>query len=317
MELLTKVKLPNPGFLIDHKHSLLSIGSCFSENIGKKFEYFKFTIQVNPFGQQYNPFSIANGIQRLISKQAYTKEELVYHNELFQSFDHHSDFSSSNEDIALEGINRKFQASIKALHNANFLFLTFGTAHYFEHVETKKTVSNCHKFPTKTFSQKLATPNEIVEALKPVIQSLQTHNPKLKIIFTVSPVRYFAFGHFENSLSKAHLFTAIGEMISKNSSCSYFPAYEILMDELRDYRFYADDMLHPNKMTIDYVWDKMIQCYFSSDTIALNEEIDSIQKALHHRPRNVNSVAHQKLMEQCKRKIETLKHNNNIDFSDL
>ncbi len=314
MELQTKVKLPNPGFFIDHKHSLLSIGSCFSENIGKKFEHFKFNTQVNPFGQQYNPLSIANGIQRLISKQGYAKEELVYHNELFQSFDHHSDFSSPNENNALEQINLAFQITANALQNADFLFLTFGTAHYFEHRETKKVVSNCHKFPSKTFTQKIATPKKIIDTLEPTIESLQALNPKLKIILTVSPVRYFAFGHFENSLSKSHLFTAIGEIMANNATCSYFPSYEIIMDELRDYRFYAEDMLHPNQLAIDYVWEKMIQCYFSADTMTLNAEIDAIQKILDHRPRNEKSNAHQKLLEQCKIKIEMIQRNHNIVF---
>jgi hypothetical protein len=140
-------------------------------------------------------------------------------------------------------------------------------------------------------------------------------NPKLKVIFTVSPVRYFAFGHFENSLSKAHLFTAIGELLANNAAFSYFPAYEIMMDELRDYRFYVDDMIHPNAIAIEYVWEKLVQCYFNSNTIGINKEIEDIQKIIQHRPRNENSIAHQKLLDNCKLKIDALKHNHNIDFS--
>lgn len=315
MELQTKVKLPNPDFTIDHQHSLLSIGSCFSENIGRKFNYFKFNIQVNPFGQQYNPLSVAAGIERLLRNKEYTNSDLIFHNELYHSFDHHSDFSSANEVDALQHINQAFRKSAHALLHANYLFLTFGTAHYFEHTESSKIVSNCHKFPAKTFHQKLATPNEIVDALNTALLALMEVNPKLKVIFTVSPVRYFAFGHFENSLSKAHLFTAIGELLANNAAFSYFPAYEIIMDELRDYRFYADDMIHPNAIAIEYVWEKLVQCYFNSNTIGINKEIDDIQKIIQHRPRNENSIAHQKLINNCKLKIDALKHNHNIDFS--
>ncbi len=149
MELQTKVKLPNPDFSITHTDSLVSIGSCFSENIGKKFKYFNFKIHVNPFGQQYNPFSVAAGIQRLHRNEEYTANDLVYYNELFQSFDHHSDFSSPHPDEALERINTEFRNASNTLLHADVLFLTLGTAHYFEHVETEKIVSNCHKFPAK------------------------------------------------------------------------------------------------------------------------------------------------------------------------
>jgi lysophospholipase L1-like esterase len=136
------------------------------------------------------------------------------------------------------------------------------------------------QIPAKTFHQKLATPNEIVDALNTALLALMEVNPKLKVIFTVSPVRYFAFGHFENSLSKAHLFTAIGELLANNAAFSYFPAYEIIMDELRDYRFYADDMIHPNAIAIEYVWEKLVQYYFNSNTIGINKEIEDIQKII-------------------------------------
>lgn len=314
MELQTKVKLPNPDFSITHTDSLVSIGSCFSENIGKKFKYFNFKIHVNPFGQQYNPLSVAAGIQRLHRNEEYTANDLVYYNELFQSFDHHSNFSSPHPDEALERINTEFRNASNTLLHADVLFLTLGTAHYFEHVETEKIVSNCHKFPAKTFRQKLASSKAIVDALNTALIPLLAINPKLKIVFTISPVRYLAFGHFENSVSKGHLFTAIGELIANNAAYSYFPAYEIIMDELRDYRFYAEDMLHPNTIAIDYVWEKLAQNYFHSNTISINAEIDSIQKLVNHRPRNNQSIAHQQLLEHCNKRIAKLKELYNIDF---
>ena len=315
MELQTKVKLPTPDFSIEHQHTLLSIGSCFSENIGLKFAHRKFKIHINPYGQQYNPLSIAAGIKRLTQKQVYSKDELVYFNELYQSFDHHSNFSSPTESNTLETINNAFKHSADAIKATDVLLLTFGTAHYYEHIQTGNIVSNCHKFPAKTFRQKLASPNEIVDHLNAAILPLLANNPNLKVILTVSPVRYFAFGIFENSLSKAHLFTAIGTLLNSHAAFTYFPAYEIVMDELRDYRFYATDMLHPNAIAIDYVWEKFAQCYFNTNTNAINKEIADIQKLLHHRPRNEQSMAYKKLIDNCQQSIERLKQKHNIDFS--
>ena len=262
-------------FTISHKDKIVSIGSCFSENIGKKFNDYKFPTNINPFGQQYNPYSIAKAIERLLKGTPYTKDELLFHDELYHSFDHHGSFSRSSVEEALHVINTNLIRASEDLKNATVLFLTFGTSHVFtlKSIVGDNTnngyriVSNCHKLSGNNFDKRLMMPSEIVEILSKVISELLTVNRQLKIILTVSPVRYFAFGHHENTVSKAHLFSAIHELQQQNSDYFYFPAYELVIDDLRDYRFFSEDMLHPNYQATDYVWEKLCEAMIAPKTL--------------------------------------------------
>lgn len=310
----TEVSPAVPPFSISHSNSMVSIGSCFSENIGKKFLQSKFNISINPFGQQYNPYSIAQGIERLISGKLYTENDLVLHNELYHSFDHHSSFSASTAQATLQHVNERLLSDSQAIKTADYLFITFGTAHCFALKESGRIVSNCHKMPGKVFNRQLLEPANIFDCISHALQKLLAINSKVKVIFTVSPVRYFAFGEFENSISKAHLFAAIHQLLSTCSNSYYFPAYELVIDDLRDYRFYAEDLLHPNILAINYVWNKLSDTYFSSATKSLLKEIEEISNAADHRPRNAKSDAHKKFTQNYLQKINVLQSKYNLNF---
>jgi hypothetical protein len=294
----------------------MSIGSCFSENIGRYFDQYKFNIDINPFGQQYNPASIANAIDRLLSDTPYTESKLTFRDELYHSFDHHGSFSRSTKEETLDAINTSVATSSQKLQKASLLFLTFGTAHVFKQKSTGKVVSNCHKIPGSEFDFALMSPDEIVATLSKSFDALRQQNPSLQIILTVSPVRYFAFGHFENSVSKGHLFSAIHTLIGRYPQLYYFPAYEMVMDDLRDYRFFADDMLHPTHQAISYVWGKLSKAFFPAETQSILRELDEITSAINHRPRNPQSEAHQKFKESYQAKMNTMKEKYGFEFKD-
>jgi hypothetical protein len=303
-----------PGFTISHRDQLVSIGSCFSENIGQRFGNYKFNININPFGQQYNPHSIAIAIEQLITPTTYAIENLVEHNEQYHSFNHHGSFSKSTAEETLVGINTGLLKAAEDLKQASVLFLTFGTAHVFKLKETGKIVSNCHKLPGNMFEMELMRPEQIISTLQTVFGRLKKFNPNLKIVLTVSPVRYFAFGAYENSVSKSHLFTAIHALQQANPGLYYFPAYELVMDDLRDYRFFADDMLHPNQQALDYVWDSLANTFFDTKTTHLLQQIEEVLQALNHRPRNPNSTAHKKFVEKNLEKMDALKRKFGVEF---
>jgi len=292
----------------------MTIGSCFSENIGRYFERYKFHININPFGQQYNPYSIANAINRLLSPVLYTEADLVHQDELYHSYDHHGDFSKASKEETLENINSNLSIAAESLKTTSVLMLTFGTSHYFRLKENGKVVSNCHKVPGSNFDFELMKPNEIADELEKTFSALWNINPSVKIILTVSPVRYFAFGHYENSVSKAHLFTAIHALREKYPQLYYFPAYEMVIDDLRDYRFYAEDMLHPNHQATAYVWDAMFHALLPLFTQNLLKELDEIVSAANHRPRNPKSAAHQKFIEAIQHKMQKLETQYGLDF---
>ena len=311
----TIVRPAKAPFSLTHQDRIMTIGSCFSENIGHYFERYKFQVNINPFGQQYNPYSITNALNRLLSPIPYTASDLVHQDELFHSYDHHGSFSRASQEETLEHINSNLQTAATSLREATTLMLTFGTSHYFRLKEGGRVVSNCHKMPGTHFDFELMKPEEIVSELEKAFTALWAINPSLKIVLTVSPVRYFAFGHYENSVSKAHLFTAINALKEKYTQIYYFPAYELIMDDLRDYRFYADDMLHPTQQAIDYVWESISHTLLPPFTQDLLKEIDEIVSASNHRPRNPKSNAHKAFVDGILHKIQRLQVQYVLDFS--
>lgn len=311
----TVVTPDKPKYTISHADSIISLGSCFSENVGHKFRDYKFNININPFGQQYNPYSIATAIHRLLNATPYKQDELVQHDELFHSFDHHGSYSKSTAEETLQHINGNLQQASTDLKNASLLFLTFGTSHVFQLKDSEKVVSNCHKLSGNNFTRRVLKPQEIVDVLAKALSALQNANPKIKIIATVSPVRYFAFGHYENSVSKAHLFTAIYQLQEMFPDIFYFPAYELVMDDLRDYRFFAEDMLHPNYQATNYVWESLCNTMLDKKTVALMKDIDEILLAARHRPRNPQSDAHKKFVQKYIDKINQLNQQQHLVFN--
>jgi hypothetical protein len=278
-------------FELNYDSKIVFIGSCFSENIGQRLDSFKFNVDINPFGILYNPLSIKNSLDLLVHESVFTEENLFYFNERWNSFFHHSRFSGKDRDEVLQNINLRLKMSSEFLANADYLFLTFGTSKVYEFVDTNEIVSNCHKIPSKKFVEKLLTPDEIIVEYYQLINKLRNFNPKLKIIFTVSPIRHLKDGFLGNTLSKSILVYAINRINAEFNKTYYFPAYEIVNDDLRDYRFYAEDMLHLNNTAINYVLESFEKCFFSEETVKIKDSILKLHSAFLHRPFSAESKA--------------------------
>ena len=306
MKLQTKIPLKRATRnQIDYQSNLLLLGSCFSENIGDKLRYFKFQSTQNPFGILFHPKAIENLITNAINKKAYSSDDLMYQNEVWHSFDAHSSLSSANESVLLSKINSAISLTSKKLEEASHILITLGTSWVYRFIETDTIVANCHKIPQKKFLKELLTVAEITESLEAIIVLLKSVNKNVSITFTVSPVRHLKDGFIENTQSKSHLIAAIHTLVNKQD-VSYFPSYEIMMDELRDYRFYAEDMIHPNKTAINYIWRKFIDTWFSEETKSIMKEIDEIQKGLLHRPFHEDSKLHQQFLLKLEQKKSSL-----------
>jgi hypothetical protein len=262
------------------------LGSCFTENIGTRMAALKYTVDINPFGILYNPVSVANGLQILLDNKEFTSEYLIESDGLFHSFFHHGRFSSPNEKETLDTINIRIKSSADFLKTADFLFITFGTAWIYKYKKSGQTVSNCHKIPAAEFDRVRLSVDEIVKEYKKWLSEIRKINPSLKVVFTVSPIRHWKDGAIENQRSKSILLLAIDKLINEfgNGFCSYFPAYEIVMDELRDYRFYAPDMLHISEVAIDYIWEKFEKSLIDSESQLMAKKVSKIVKAANHKP---------------------------------
>jgi hypothetical protein len=295
----TEIEAQPSDFRISHKNKILFAGSCFTENIGKKLSELSFKIRINPFGVIYNPISLLNSLGILLDGDEYAEEDLRFQNELWFSWDHHSSFSKPVKRDCLELINQEIKKSSKQLKKSDFLLITFGTAWMYRLKETGEIVNNCHKFPEKAFERIFLNPKDIVKSWSAFIPELQNKNKDLRIIFTVSPVRHWKDGAHGNQLSKSSLLLAIDELCKKfPETLEYFPAYEILLDDLRDYRFYADDLLHPNTQAINYIWRFFEKTYFDKQTLEINKELEKLNQAKNHRVYNENTEAFRKFREK-------------------
>ncbi|MUU79724.1 GSCFA domain-containing protein [Winogradskyella endarachnes] len=308
MKLQTEIPLkPQPHNQIDYKSNVLLLGSCFSENIGAKFEYFKFQNVINPFGILFHPLAIENLITRAVNKDYYSEDELHFHNEHWSCLDAHSKLNTTSKEELLDSLNTQIDETYNYLFSASHVIITLGTSWVYRHIASDNIVANCHKIPQKQFLKELLTVEQIVEALESIISLIRCVNPKISFLFTVSPVRHIKDGFVENTLSKSHLLTAIHQVVEPREQLYYFPSYEIMMDELRDYRFYKEDMLHPNTTAVDYIWEKFTTVWLSADALETLEKVSSIQSRKAHRPFNPNSEAHQKFLLKLQSDIESLK----------
>lgn len=302
----TEISVNKPHTFIQYSDVISMIGSCFAENIGRKFQEGHFNILVNPHGIIYNPASINNTINQIINNKPITKSDLVYHNGIWHSFDHHGDFSSTNCDETLKHINQSLQVAHHHLKQSKFLFITFGTAWVYEYLESNKVVANCHKIPSTKFKRYRLEISEITTMFESLINELKHFNPDLNIAFTVSPVRHIKDGAHENQLSKSTLLLAIHQLIERNPRLLYFPAYEIVNDDLRDYRFYESDMLHPNKQAIDYIWSLFLENWFDKQAQTFFQEALEIEKAKQHRPFFTQSIEYMKFITSTLKKIDRI-----------
>jgi len=303
----TIISLKKQPITIHHQTPVMLIGSCFANNIGNKLEDYKFRVQTNPFGVVYNPTSIYNSLNILLDKKTFTSKDLCFYNNKWISIYHYTNFSDENQDKCIKNINECLEKSYGFLRSCRFLFITFGTAMVYEYIKTGQIVSNCHKIPPKEFNQKLLTIEEIVNDYCIILNKLITEIPELQVIFTVSPVRHWKDGATCNQLSKSILNVSIHQLINKFPlNASYFPAYEIVMDDLRDYRYYNSDMLHLNQVAIDYIWEIFLQAYFEPETIKLNHQLDKIISAYHHKPVNPESKEYRQFAESILNYISEL-----------
>ena len=305
MKLSTPVNIRISDFKINHQPAITLMGSCFAESIGEKLAYHKFNVQVNPFGIIYNPVSLAKSISRIIEHESYSEKEIIHFNEKWLSLDHHSSFSKPNKADCLNEINQSLMQAHDTIKESKTLIVTFGSAWAYEY-KNFGIVTNCHKIPAKEFTKRLLSVKEIIAVYEKLTQALKTFNPELKILFTVSPVRHSKDGLYENNLSKSTLHLAINNLVEQHQNCSYFPAYEIVVDELRDYRFYKDDLVHPTELAVNYVWEKFSDCYFSENTKQLNIEIAKIQSALAHKPFNTKSEKYKQFVSNTDKQIKEL-----------
>ena len=280
----TQIDIPHSTVEITYNDRILTLGSCFAENIGTKLQEACFLTFINPFGVMYNPMSVAQGIRYLLSEKEFTATDLFQSGSLWNSLAHSSTFSATTADEALQKINSRLQAARYFLHETNVMMITVGTAWVFELVENGKIVSNCHKLPASRFTRRRLSVDEIINEFTEVFGFLRNSYPGLKFIFTVSPIRHWKDGAHENTVSKSTLHLAVDALEKQFDFVHYFPAYEIMMDELRDYRFYASDMLHPSDVAVDYIWQRFGDTYFSSETLNLIKELERLRADLNHRP---------------------------------
>lgn len=286
MKLQTPVALPSqPEPRLGYQMGLMSIGSCFGEHIGRRLESEGFRIDINPFGIQYNPLSMARGLRRLLSVQPYGADELVERDGLYHSFDHHSTFSAPSPEAALERINRRLGHSGACLRSARYLIVTWGTAYVYALSETGRVVSNCHKLPERAFVRRRCHLDELVAEWRALLEEVFDCNPDLRVVQTVSPIRYLRDGAHASQISKATLLLLCEELCSIfPDRVSYFPAYELVLDELRDYRFYAEDMVHPSEQAVRYVGDRFIDWAVTQESKALMPHLGRLRREYLHRP---------------------------------
>ncbi len=318
MKLQTQIPLKPEENQIDYSSKILLLGSCFSENIGGKFDYYKFQNLQNPFGVIFNPLSIERLIVRAIENVSFSEKDIFQHNEIWKCFDAHSELAALDKTEFLNNLNSALKNLREALFSSTHIIFTFGTSWVYRNIESNETVANCHKLPQKNFKKELLSIEEISKSIQNISNKISEVNPNATIINTVSPVRHIKDGFAENTLSKAHLISAIHQTICHpelvegqqlttiNHQLFYFPSFEIMMDELRDYRFYSEDMLHPNKTAIEIIWQKFSTVWISSETESLQKEIASIQNGLLHRPFNPTSAEHHHFFEKLEQKISSI-----------
>lgn len=308
MAFRTQVVIDQPPFDLSYQDKVLLLGSCFAENMGNKLESNKFDVDVNPFGTLYNPLSIERSLQLLIKSVTFSSSDLFKQDGAFHSFTHHSRFSAVSAARTLQTINNRMQRSSEQLTQATRLIITFGTAYVYCLKTNGEVVANCHKLPERCFNRKRLSVEEIVASWRSLLSALWRQNPTLNVVFTVSPIRHWKDGAQANQISKAILLLAV-ETLAKAypHQVSYFPAYEIMMDELRDYRFYADDMLHPSSLAIEYIWERFLDLYLSKQTRSTLKEWEEINKAIRHQPFQSDSEKYRLFILQTLLKAEQIR----------
>ncbi len=308
MNFTTPIGISKSNHFVDYESYIVSIGSCFAVNIGKKLDYFKLQNTTNPFGIIFNPVSIEKIVFRAVHLNKFTEEDIFYNNERFHCYEVHSDLSHQNKNEFLDSLNAIVVSMHQQIKKATHLMITYGTSWVYREKERSVIVANCHKMPQTHFDKHILSVATIESSIQNTVDIIRQLNPNCAFVFTISPVRHLKDGFVENQRSKAHLITALQNLLSEQllGYSDYFPAYEIVMDELRDYRFYSDDLLHPSTMAIDYIWQRFKATYISELVFPVLDEVEVIQKSLLHQPFNPISESHQKFLSKLNLKISKL-----------
>jgi len=302
---------------VTYADRIMLIGSCFTEHIGSRLKMMKFAINLNPFGIVYNPLSIADQLQYLLNPAGFIRDDLVFHQDLWHSWIHHSRFSHPDAELLIKSINEQTLASSKFLEQTGLLVLTFGTPETYYLKSNDRMVSNCHQLPADRFYSRKPNPQELADIWIPLIDVLMSRNRNLHICLTISPVRYFKDGPTGNQMSKSILFLFIGLLMKTYPDLYYFPSYEIFMDDLRDYRFYDTDMMHPGPAGVEYIWNRFVRACIDKGIYPLMDEVESAVKAAHHRPGGYLTDVHRRFIAQQIDRISALQLRNPfLDFTE-
>ncbi len=312
MKFRTEIEIGKSIHKIEHKHKILTIGSCFADNIGEKFSSLKFQILQNPFGVLFNPQSILNSIEISLENRLFNENDLFFHKGEFHSFFHHSSFSSHKLDEILDKINSTTKQTNKFLNEVDWVILTFGTSFVYKHLEKGIVVSNNHKLPENQFERRKLTNFETTQIISKTIKLIKNQNLKAKIIVTVSPVRHWKDGAIENQRSKANLILALEKIETECKDVVYFPSYELLLDDLRDYRFYGSDLIHPSEEAINYIWEKFSDTFFDETTLEIIKRIEKIVQAQNHKIRNPESEEGKNFLTNLNKQISEIE--NEFDY---
>jgi hypothetical protein len=309
MDLMLKLNLPPASHPIHHKHNILSIGSCFTEHIGNALHDLKFNVLQNPTGILFDPASVCASIVSFLQGKEYGPEDLFYYNELWQSWNHHSRFSGMDQDAVLQQINAAQKQAAAYLLEADWLIITLGSSFSYRllqhtsvagvnqtHPASMGGVANCHRAPAQWFQKHLLQITETIELLDNTIHQLFYNNRKVRIIFTVSPVRHIRDGVVENNRSKARLIEAVHHLVNKFDRLHYFPSYELVIDVLRDYRFFSEDLVHPNYLATNFVLEKFLQTFMTAETQELAALLRSLNIARKHKAQHPSTDAHKKFL---------------------
>ena len=316
MEFRTRVIIKPSQFKISYREPVMFIGSCFASEMGSQMETGEMPVMINPAGTVFNPVSVCNTLDLITSGREISLDDLYNYEGTWLSFNHYTDFSGRDSSRVLENINRKSREALNFLKKAQFLFITFGTARVYRWKKTGTVVSNCHKIPSANFDNELLNVDNIVSLWSEQLDKIHSLFPQLKIIFTISPVRHWKDGSYGNQVSKSVLFLSIDKLLQHSIAPQYFPAYEIVLDELRDYRFYNDDMLHPSSAAISYIWEVFSGCYLEKSTIDTWNEVAKISKARNHRISSDSEADIKKFAERMLYQISLIENKNSeIDLS--
>lgn len=315
MKFRTSISSSPRQWRVQYGQQITLLGSCFAASIGERFAKAKISAVLNPWGTLYHPKAILTNLKRAIGRNQLPKEGVVALGQRYTHFDVHSDISSPTVADLYHLYTSVNEGFIHHLQSTHILFLTLGTSWHFRYIESDQIVANCHKQPNHLFDRKLSTPQEVYDDLSDILRLTREIQPDITVVITVSPVRHIRDGLIANNRSKAHLLCAVHDICDRDKQVHYFPSYEMLIDDLRDYRFYAKDLVHPSDLAVDYIWDYIVEHHMLPADQNLITQTQSIQKQLYHRPVDPGSIEHKKFLSRLIDRMKHLQHEHNINYT--